>query len=306
MNLTPINQINLYGLENKLDDLYYLFKQNRLPNKILLSGQKGCGKATMAFHLINRILSENEEYSYNVKNYQINNKNKSFRLIQNFTNPNFHLVDILPDKKIIDINQIRSLILDLNKSSFNSKPRFVLIDNIEFLNLSSVNALLKILEEPNDNIYFILINNGKKILDTLKSRCLDFKISFSNAKSIEISNKLLEKNLFELINKNLINYYFTPGNVLNLIKFANENSLDLKDIDLKNFLIILINKCYYKKETIIKYLIYDFLELFIRNCSDYIYSNKYNYFLKRIHELKKYNLDDESFFIEFETKILNV
>ena len=306
MNLTPINQINLYGLENKLDDLYYLFKQNKLPNKILLSGQKGCGKATMAFHLINRILSENEEYSYNVKNYQINNKNKSFRLIQNFTNPNFHLVDILPDKKIIDINQIRSLILDLNKSSFNSKPRFVLIDNIEFLNLSSVNALLKILEEPNDNIYFILINNGKKILDTLKSRCLDFKISFSNAKSIEISNKLLEKNLFELINKNLINYYFTPGNVLNLIKFANENSLDLKDIDLKNFLIILINKCYYKKETIIKYLIYDFLELFIRNCSDYIYSNKYNYFLKRIHELKKYNLDDESFFIEFETKILNV
>ena len=306
MNLTPINQINLYGLENKLDDLYYLFKQNRLPNKILLSGQKGCGKATMAFHLINRILSENEEYSYNVKNYQINNKNKSFRLIQNFTNPNFHLVDILPEKKIIDINQIRSLILDLNKSSFNSKPRFVLIDNIEFLNLSSVNALLKILEEPNDNIYFILINNGKKILDTLKSRCLDFKISFSNAKSIEISNKLLEKNLFELINKNLINYYFTPGNVLNLIKFANENSLDLKDIDLKNFLIILINKCYYKKETIIKYLIYDFLELFIRNCSDYIYSNKYNYFLKRIHELKKYNLDDESFFIEFETKILNV
>ena len=306
MNLTPINQINLYGLENKLDDLYYLFKQNRLPNKILLSGQKGCGKATMAFHLINRILSENEEYSYNVKNYQINNKNRSFRLIQNFTNPNFHLVDILPDKKIIDINQIRSLILDLNKSSFNSKPRFVLIDNIEFLNLSSVNALLKILEEPNDNIYFILINNGKKILDTLKSRCLDFKISFSNAKSIEISNKLLEKNLFELINKNLINYYFTPGNVLNLIKFANENSLDLKDIDLKNFLIILINKCYYKKETTIKYLIYDFLELFIRNCSDYIYSNKYNYFLKRIHELKKYNLDDESFFIEFETKILNV
>ena len=242
MNLTPINQINLYGLENKLDDLYYLFKQNKLPNKILLSGQKGCGKATMAFHLINRILSENEEYSYNVKNYQINNKNKSFRLIQNFTNPNFHLVDILPDKKIIDINQIRSLILDLNKSSFNSKPRFVLIDNIEFLNLSSVNALLKILEEPNDNIYFILINNGKKILDTLKSRCLDFKISFSNAKSIEISNKLLEKNLFELINKNLINYYFTPGNVLNLIKFANENSLDLKDIDLKNFSEIQLRK----------------------------------------------------------------
>jgi DNA polymerase-3 subunit delta' len=78
-------------------------------------------------------------------------------------------------KKSIDINQIRNLILNLNKSSFNTKPRLVLIDNIELLNINSVNALLKIVEEPNENIYFILINN-KKILPTLKSRCLNYNI----------------------------------------------------------------------------------------------------------------------------------
>ena len=38
--------------------------------------------------------------------------------------------------------------------------------------------LLKILEEPPKNIYFILINNNKKILSTLKSRCINFKIIF--------------------------------------------------------------------------------------------------------------------------------
>ena len=59
------------------------------------------------------------------------------------------------------------MILTLNKSSFNTKPRLVLIDNIELLNINSVNALLKIVEEPNDNIYFILINNNKKILPHL-------------------------------------------------------------------------------------------------------------------------------------------
>ena len=67
-------------------------------------------------------------------------------------------------KKNIDINQIRELITNLNKFSFNNKKRFVLIDNIELLNLNSVNALLKILEEPNDNINFILINNNKSCL----------------------------------------------------------------------------------------------------------------------------------------------
>ena len=40
--------------------------------------------------------------------------------------------------------------------------------------------LLKILEEPSPNTYFILINNNKKVLPTLLSRCINFKISLSN------------------------------------------------------------------------------------------------------------------------------
>ncbi len=109
----------------------------------------------MSYHLVNYILSYEEEFSYDLTNLIINPENKSFKLIQNKSNPNFILIDVSEDKKNIDINQIRNLIVDLNKSSFNSKPRIVLIDNIELLNINSVNALLKILEEPNDNINFL-------------------------------------------------------------------------------------------------------------------------------------------------------
>ena len=84
----------------------------------------------------------------------------------------------MPEKMNIDINQIRQLLSKFNKSSFNSKPRFILIDNIELLNISSVNALLKFLEEPSANTYFILIHNHKDIPNTLRSRCLEFKIFF--------------------------------------------------------------------------------------------------------------------------------
>ena len=42
-----------------------------------------------------------------------------------------------------------------NKSTFNNMARFILIDNVENLNKNSVNALLKIIEEPNENIFFI-------------------------------------------------------------------------------------------------------------------------------------------------------
>ena len=68
----------------------------------------------------------------------------------------------MKDKRNIEINQIRELINFCNKSSLNDKPRFVLIDNLEFMNLNSNNALLRTLEEPNDDIYFILISNSKK------------------------------------------------------------------------------------------------------------------------------------------------
>ena len=162
-------------------------------------------------HLINYILSNDEEYSYDKINYSINTNNRSFKLNLNKTNPNFILIDIDKKKKFIDIDQIRNLIINLNKSSFNSKKRFVMIDNIETLNINSINALLKILEEPNENIYFILIGNNKNILPTLTSRCIKFKLSLSHNETLFISQKLLNTDIYQLINKDLIDYYLTPG-----------------------------------------------------------------------------------------------
>ena len=188
MNLEPLKQTKLYGLDREIKELFNLFENNKLPKQIMLSGPKGIGKCTMSYHLINFVLSVNEENPYDAKNLIINENNKSFRLIKNSVNPNFYSIDVIDEKKKIDINQIRNLIIDLNKSSFNHKPRFVLIDNVELLSLSSINALLKIIEEPNNNIFFILINNNKKMLPTLKSRCLNFRISLSHKKFIDISN----------------------------------------------------------------------------------------------------------------------
>ena len=41
-----------------------LEKNGKLPNKILLSGQKGIGKSTLAYHLINYILSQSEDLAF--------------------------------------------------------------------------------------------------------------------------------------------------------------------------------------------------------------------------------------------------
>jgi len=164
MNLSPINQTSLFSLDNYLLEFIELYKKKRLPTKILLSGDKGLGKSTLAFHLVNYILSINEDHPYIFEKNKINPDNKSYKLTINGLNPNLLLVDTLSEKKNIDINQIRELITNLNKSSFNNKERFIIMDNIETLNISSINALLKVLEEPPSNTYFILINNNRFIL----------------------------------------------------------------------------------------------------------------------------------------------
>ena len=302
MNLTPNTQLKLYGLDNYLLELIKLFEKNSLPNKIILSGDKGSGKATMAYHLINHVLSYGEEFSYDKKKFTINDKNKSFKLILNKSSPNFTLIDISENKRNIDINQIRTLITNLNKSSFNDKPRFVLIDNIEYLNVSAINALLKIIEEPNPNIYFILIHNNKKILSTLLSRCLNFKISLSHEDSINISNFITNKNIINEINYELINYYFTPGNFYDLIKISNDFEINLKSNNLKDFLKLLIDKNSYKKTIFVNNLLYSYIELYLTVNKLY---NLYSYFVRKINECKKYNLDDESIYLEFKTKVLN-
>ena len=311
MKLKPSENRKLYGMKHFFDEISKLYNEKKMPTKILLSGKKGIGKSTLAYHIINYILSEVEESKYDYRNFIINETNRSFKLLQNNTHPNFYLIDVLSDKKNIDVSQIREMITYTNKSAFNNMARFILIDNVENLNKSSINALLKIIEEPNENIFFILISNSEKyILSTLKSRCLNFKINFTFDESINISNQIINENVLDLINYDLINYYNTTGEIIGLINFSRDVSIDLKNYTLFNFLKLLIDNGYYKKNKIVKILLINLIELFF--LKEYKLSkskssllNFYHNFINKINNTEKFNLDEESLFFEFRSKLLN-
>ena len=311
MNINPKLQTNLYGLSFHLNSLIKLYHSNSLPNKILLSGQKGIGKSTLAYHLINYIFSKDEEYSYNLKDNLINQENKSYKLIVNQSHPNIHHIDLLDEKKSIEILQIREMINYANKSSFNDKPRFVLIDSVENLNTNSLNALLKIVEEPNESLFFILIHDSKKkILDTLKSRCITFKLNLTFEKTIDISSKILDENVIDHMNEELINHYITPGEIVNLVNFSKNNNIDLKKNSLKQLLLLLINESYYNKDKFVKHYIFNIVQhyflrlLYKQNAKKNIYL-LYSKFINMSYNCNKFNLNYENLFIEFKTKVLN-
>ena len=306
MNLNPFNQTKLYGLDIFFEELKSLADNERLPTKILFTGYKGSGKCTLALHLINYILSKNEEFKYDILNNQIDENNKSYKLILNSSSPNFYYINLKKDKKSIDVNQIRELINFCNKSSFNNLPRFILIDNSEFLNLNSSNALLKILEEPNEGIFFILINNSKNILPTIKSRCLNYRINLSNDQTLNIVNNLINDDIFKFVDKDLLNYYFSAGDILNIYNFSIEYKLDFSEMNISNLIQIIIKDKIYKKDTQLKELIWNFIEIFFSK-KGYSLNNYKNYLdhINLVENTKKFNLDIDSVFVKLQTNYTN-
>ncbi len=216
--MRSIEQTHLYSLNKYIDNFIYLHDHKRLPNKIMLSGNKGIGKSVLALHLINYILSKNENYPYNKKEYVINNLNRSFKLVNENIHPNFFYVEIEDEKKSISIDQVRNIISFCNKSSFNNSERIVLINNIERLNKNSSNALLKVLEEPNEKVIFILIKDSSKILiNTIYSRCIKFNISIDENQKNNILNNILDQNFINNLNNDFKNYFFFTWSVYKFI-----------------------------------------------------------------------------------------
>ena len=310
MNLASFNNINLYGYNKYLFNLIELYNKNKLPNKIIFSGNSGIGKCTLAYHLVNYIFTINEKNKYNIDKNLISIDNHSYNLIIKNTHPNFFLISNEGDKMNIQVSKVREMIEFTNKSSFNGECKVILIDNIEYLNTNSVNSLLKIIEEPNSNIYFFLIHNSKQsILDTLKSRCIKYNLFLNYDDSIGIINKVLKNNFYQNLNEDFKNYYNTPGDIIKLYNFFKNNEIN-EEISVEELLNLIINKLLYKKDMYLKINMPLFIEIYFKKKINYFTSKDkvyyfYKYFLLKISECNKYNLDLESILIEFKGKILN-
>ena len=180
--LSSKNQLRLFGYEDYFISFIKLFEKKEMPNSILLSGLKGLGKSTFAYHIINYLLSKNEEGKYSVKNLVIDETNLSYRLLNTNTHPNFFLIENVSSERDIKIEQVRNLLQFLSKSTYTRDLKIIMIDNAEYLNLSSSNALLKAIEEPQNNTFFFIIrDNATKILDTIRSRCIEFNFFFTTS-----------------------------------------------------------------------------------------------------------------------------
>ena len=208
-NLKKLYSTRLVGLESYFDEMVKLYEIKKFPKVLLLNGKKGLGKFTLVMHFINYIYSRNETISYNLKDKTINTNSLFYNLFLNKTTQDVIFIQA-EENKNIKIEEIRSLKSTLSNSSLSSNYRFTIIDEVEFLNQNSINALLKTLEEPSDNNFFILVNNQQaKLIDTISSRCLKNNIFLNSTQRTEAINYLVKDRKIESLIKS--NNNLTPG-----------------------------------------------------------------------------------------------
>ena len=305
-----MNEISkLIGHKYILNELIYLEQIKKLPNNILLNGPKGIGKKLLVNHLLNYFYSKNNEQFYNLKSNEYNQNNNLSKMISANTHPNIFKIKKKKDKKIIDIDQIREMIQFTNQTSFNNDRRFIVIEDINLMGINSANALLKSIEEPNNQTYYILINNSEfKILETIKSRCLEFKSNLKNSEVVEIVNYYFNSDIYNEIHLDFINNYNSPSFLISLVNFLESNDLSIKECNIEDLLTYVIKNKIYTSDEFIKEYLNLFIELFfyknINNSKKISFKIK-KYFYQKLSFVKKYNLDFESFFLEFNEKLLS-
>ena len=231
-------------------------------------------------------------------------ENNSYISVCNNTNPNFSLLESDMLAENIKIDRVRSILNFLNQSTYSSDIKIILIDNAEYLNIHSSNALLKALEESNNRTFFFIIhNNHTKILDTIKSRCIEFKFFFTIPKKEEILKNIIKtyKITFDLKNIDDIFYFDTPGNILKYLLIFKDSQIDFSNYKL-DCILYLIEKYKHKNDTKLLTLISLFVELFYKdlylkdNKKFSLYSiNKFK-LLKQINDAKIFNLDKRNLF----------
>ena len=123
--LCPKIQPHLYGYDSYFQFFVSLYSKKKLPNVILLTGNKGLGKSTFIYHFINYLLSQGEANPCSLQKFEIDQNNSSFKLILNGTHPNFFLLENISSSEYIKIDQVRNLLTFLNKSILSKNLRIV-------------------------------------------------------------------------------------------------------------------------------------------------------------------------------------
>ena len=140
-------------------------RAGRSPHAIVLTGIPGAGKRTLARLLACAFLCTGEGKKPCMQC-------KGCRRVLNGTHPDLLTPSAGEKERYVKVDHLREIIHALSLHSSEGGARVVLLENAQRMTVQAQNALLKSLEEPEENTRFVLTASGDTgLLSTVRSRC---------------------------------------------------------------------------------------------------------------------------------------
>ena len=166
----PTTMENYVGNERNKETLKR-YLSGKKPQSILLTGSTGCGKTTIARLLVKEYLCENRDDEKGACGVCEMCRAVDEYIVSGST-------EMLPDVNEIDItdksgkSDIDSILETVEYPSMFGGWKVYLLDEVHMASRQAQSRILKILEEPPENVLFIFCTTDPdKMLDTLKNRC---------------------------------------------------------------------------------------------------------------------------------------
>jgi DNA polymerase-3 subunit delta' len=164
------------------------FNAGRLHHAWLLTGQRGVGKATLAWAFARFLLATPEDdgglfdgglfAAPPPASLDIHADHPVARRIRALAEPRLFLLRRPWDdsakrlKAVIPVDEVRRLQAFLRLSAADGGRRAVIVDAADDMNPEAQNALLKLLEEPPRGVTFLMVaHQPMRLLPTIRSRC---------------------------------------------------------------------------------------------------------------------------------------
>ena len=180
-------------------------KQNKISASYLFYGDK---RVNLLFYAL--------EFSKMVMTKDIEDEEEKKSIEKRIENLQHSDIEVINRKnENIKIDEVRELIYDAIESAYSSPKKIFILCGIENLRKESSNALLKILEEPPKDVYFILLARSLNIISTIKSRTIKFHLEGAGNEELEVSKEI---------------YYFFDGNENNIKRYK-ENGIPLEEYE---------------------------------------------------------------------------
>ena len=146
-----------------------LIKDSRLPHAIIIEGDEGTGRHTLALETARAAVCTGENAPCN--------ECRDCTLALHSNHPDIEIFVPEEKKKALTVEQIRKIKANSFVKAHRNGKKIFIIEKADLLSEVSQNALLKTIEEPPQDILFILIcETSAKLLETVISRCVIFSL----------------------------------------------------------------------------------------------------------------------------------